>query len=298
MMMTAYVNSISTGQEVDFMNIGIRMHDAAPGTLAQRAEFVKAQGFSCVHLALSKMLGPDYMEPRMATPGLAAQVRKDLSGLDIAVLGCYLNLAHPDRNAYQDTVKRYQAHLMLARWMGAGVVGTETGNPNAEYRYDPEKSHTEDALSLFIDRVAPVVEIAEKTGAVLAIEPVYTHIVSTPRRARKVLDAIHSPALRIILDPVNLLHADNFGQREQVLDEAMDVLQDEIVIIHMKDCVLDGGAVRSMACGLGGMDYEKLLRFALERKPGIQMTLEDTLPENAEGARLHLERAAAALTRA
>lgn len=278
------------------MNIGIRMHDAAPGTMAQRAGYVKAQGFSCVHLALSKALGPEYMEPSVATPGLAAQVKKVLAGLDVAVLGCYLNLAHPDPDVYRDTVKRYQAHLTLARWMNAGVVGTETGNPNAEYRYDPEKSHSEDALSLFIDRVAPVVEIAEKAGAVLAIEPVYTHIVSTPKRARKVLDAIHSPALRVIFDPVNLFHADNFDQREAILDEAMEILQDEIVILHMKDCVLENGVVRSMACGLGGMRYEKLLRFALDKKPGIQMTLEDTLPGNAENARLHLERLAELLS--
>ncbi len=278
------------------MNIGIRMHDVAPGTLAQRAEFAKAQGFSCVHLALSKALGPLYMEPSVATPGLAAQVKKDLAGLDVAVLGCYLNLAHPDHSVYRQAVKRYQAHLAMARWLNAGVVGTETDYIDPERRYDLALNHTEDALDLFIDRLAPVVEIAEKTGAVLAIEPVYAHIVSTPKRARKVLDAFHSPALRIIFDAVNLLHADNFDRREQVLDEAMDILQDEIVIMHMKDFIPENSELRSTACGLGGMQYEKLLRFALEKKPGIQITLENTQPDNAEQARLHLERIAGELT--
>jgi hypothetical protein len=35
------------------------------------------------------------------------------------------------------------------------------------------------------------------------------------------------------------------------------------------------------------MRYEQLLRFAKERK--LEMTLEDTRPENAEAARLFLE---------
>ena len=36
------------------------------------------------------------------------------------------------------------------------------------------------------------VECAEKMGVILAIEPVYKHIVYSPERARKVLDSINS----------------------------------------------------------------------------------------------------------
>ena len=146
------------------MNIGIRMHDAAPGTLRERAGFIREQGFSCVHLALSKVISPDYMDPMVASPGLASFVKKSLDGLDVAVLGCYLNLTHPDESVWRDTVERYVDHMQLARWMGAGVVGTETGNPNPEYRYDPQHSHTDAALEMFIRRVEPVVKAAEKLG--------------------------------------------------------------------------------------------------------------------------------------
>lgn len=277
------------------MNIGIRMHDLAAGTLEERAGFAKAQGFSCVHLAMSKVISPAYMDPAVATPGLAAYLNNALTGLDTAVLGCYLNLTHPDETVYRETLRKYTAHLQLCSWMNAGVVGTETGNPNAEYRYDPDRSHTEDALKLFIDRVAPVVETAEKVGATLAIEPVYKHIVSDGKRARKVLDAFHSPNLKIILDPVNLLHPDNLARREAVIDEAIELLGDEVAIIHLKDYIPTATGSTECACGLGEMDYTNILRFAKERKPHIQMTLECTKPDNAEAARLHIERLAAAL---
>ncbi len=277
------------------MNIGIRMHDAAPGTLRERAGFVREQGFSCVHLALSKTIDPALMNPAAATPGLAAQVKHDLGDIDLAVLGCYLNLTHPDEAAYCDILKKYRAHIQLARWMNAGCVGTETGNPNAEYRYDPARSHTTEALEMFIRRVAPVVECAEKFGVTLAIEPVYTHIVYDGKAARKVLDAVRSDNLKIILDPVNLLHPDNLDRRGDVIREAIDLLGEDVVIIHMKDYQNAQTHLKAMACGLGEMDYTDILRFAKHQKPFIQMTMEDTKPDNAEQARLHLEALAAQL---
>lgn len=277
------------------MNIGIRMHDAAPGTLSERAGFIREQGFRCVHLALSKTIDPKLMEPAAATPGLAAQVRHDLGDIDLAVLGCYLNLTHPDEAAYRDILKRYRAHIQLARWMNAGCVGTETGSPNAGYTYDPARSHTPEALEMFIRRVAPVVECAEHFGVTLAIEPVYTHIVHDGKAARKVLDAIQSDNLKIILDPVNLLHTDNVERRDDVIREAIDLLGEDVVIIHMKDYQRTENGLQSMACGLGEMDYTDILRFAKYQKPFIQMTLEDTKPDNAEAARLYLEQLAEAL---
>ncbi len=266
------------------MSIGIRLHDTAEGTLAQRALYAQAQGFECAHLALSKTLGPAYLEPQTLTPGLAAQVRRAMNGLDVAVLGCYLNLATPNEEEYRQTLERYIAHLRFSRWLGAAVVGTETGNPNAAYRYEPQRSHTQEALETFVHRVRPVVEAAEKLGAILAIEPVYTHIVSTPLRARYALDTLKSPNVQIILDPVNLLHADNVRHAAAVIDEALEVLGPDIVVLHAKDYAVENGQVRSMAVGTGVMDYTSLSRFVREKKPGLFVTLEDTVPQNAQAA--------------
>jgi hypothetical protein len=90
------------------MNIGIRMHDAAPGTLSERAGFIREQGFSCVHLALSKTIDPKLMEPAAATPGLAAQVRHDLGDIDLDgdvdvddVIRLLLHVTMPDEFSIQ-----------------------------------------------------------------------------------------------------------------------------------------------------------------------------------------------------
>lgn len=278
------------------MNIGIRLHDTIGSNLEEHLRSAHEQGFSCAHIALSKTIPGFSMKdaPALMTDELAGQVRALLEkyGMQCAVLGCYLNLATPDEEELANTVACYKAHLRFAKAIGATVVGTETGAPNAGYKTCPE-CFTEESLQLFIDRLRPVVQYAEEIGAVIAIEPVCRHIVSTPQRARKVLDAIASPNLQIILDTVNLLNMENHTRMDELVKESIDLFGDNIRILHMKDYrPMEGAAdVASMACGTGVMDYTRLLAFA-QAHPGLPMTLEDTIPTNAVAARDHLENAA------
>ena len=280
-------------KEAASMNIGIRLHDTAGSTLEEHLKSAHEQGFSCAHIALSKTIPGFSMKdaPALLTDSLAAEVRAllDKYGMECAVLGCYLNLATPDEAELANTLASYKAHLHFARAIGARVVGTETGAPNTAYATCPE-CWTEESLQLFIDRLRPVVRYAEEAGSIIAIEPVCRHIVSTPERARRVLDAIDSPALQIILDAVNLLTLDNYSRYDELIDESVRLFGDRIRVLHMKDFhIVPGMAdVQSIACGTGCMNYTRLLSLA-RSIPGIPMTLEDTVPSNAEAARVFLE---------
>lgn len=268
------------------MQLGIRFHDVKELPFEERLQEVKRQGFSCIHLALSKVPGFT-ADTNALTPGYAMYLKNALrkADLDMAVLGCYLNLANPNKEQLLATQQKYYAHLRFASLAGCGMVGTETGAPNEGYIYDKEACHSKEALEIFITNLRPVVECAEKFGVILGIEPVYRHIVYDAKRAREVLDRIGSPNLKIIFDPVNLLWTDNYDRRMEVIDEAIDIIGDDVAMIHLKDCVLDGDKVKSMGCGFGDMDYTNIVKFALEKKPFIHATLEDTKPETAEESR-------------
>ena len=278
------------------MNIGIRLHDTKPGILKERLAFAKAQGFSCAHVALSKVLDDFSMEdaPRKLTEEYARSVRKDFdeSGLECAVLGCYLNIADPDPERRAKTQEIYKAHLRFAPMIGARVVGTETfANPESGFA-DPTKD--EEAFRLFMDSLEPLVRCAEENGAVLAIEPVWSHIIATPERAVRMLEELPSDSLQIILDAVNLVSPENAGKTEDIIRNAISLLGDRVRILHMKDFVMTPeGKMDACACGLGSMKYDQLLAFG--RAKDLPMTLENTVPDNAEQARLHLERIAATL---
>ena len=279
------------------LQLGIRLHDVnaqeAPErqTLAARAETAREEGFRCVHLALSKCLAGTTFDDAALTEGLAAYIRREFREreLDIAVLGCYLNLAHPDPAKLREFQSRYYGHLRVAALAGVSVVGTETGAPNAAYKLDAN-THSDEALHTFLKNLEPVVDCAEHCGVTMAIEPVWNHIVYSPARAREALDSIGSRNLRIIFDPVNLLCAENADQRERVLGEAMELLCDDIAIVHIKDFVRADGGLRSVAAGEGEMDYTALLRFLKARKPYIQATLENTANHNASRSRELIER--------
>jgi sugar phosphate isomerase/epimerase len=272
------------------MQIGIRLHDTVELPLEERLANVHKQGFQCGHLALKKVITEYSVENTSLTPGLAMHLKKLFAKneIDIAVLGCYLNLATPDEEELKRNTETYLANIRFASMLGCGVVGTETGAPNTEYKPVPE-CRSEEALQTFITNLRPVVEYAEKMGVIVAIEPVLTHIVYSPKRARQVLDAINSPNLQIILDPVNLLGMENYENRDEVFDEAIELLGKDTAVLHIKDFVVEDGNIRSLAAGFGIMNYEKLLGFLKKDKPYIHATLEDSVPENAVAARKHIQ---------
>lgn len=278
------------------MQLGIRLHDVNTSldpsmqTMEERAKKAREEGFSCVHLAYSKVISGFTFDSCALTEGLARYTRRvfEKEELDVAVLGCYLNLAHPDPEKLKEIQSRYYGNIRVASLLGASVVGTETGAPNAAYKTDAN-THSKEALESFIRGLAPVVECAEKYGVSMAIEPVYKHIVWNPERARIVLDAIASPNLRIIFDPVNLLCQENMDQRDEIFEKTINLLGDDIAVVHLKDFVPEGNDLKSIAAGTGMMDYRQILSFMKQRKPYIQATLENTVNENAVQSRLYLE---------
>ena len=251
------------------MQLGIRLHDVNSGlggeaeTMEKRAEKAREEGFSCVHLAFSKVIKGVTFDDAALTEGLAHHVKRVFSEscLDVAVLGCYLNLAHPDPARLQDIQSRYFGHIRVA------------------------------ALMSFMRGLEPVLDCAERYGVSLAIEPVWNHIVYTPQVAAEVVKSMASRNLRIIFDPVNLLAVENLDRREAVLGEAMELLCDSIAVVHLKDYTLEGGKLKSIAAGTGEMDYSEIMRFIKARKPYIQATLENTTNENAVASRKFLEEA-------
>ena len=81
-----------------------------------------------------------------------------------------------------------------------------------------------------------------------------------PRKARRLLDEIGSPHLRVTIDPANLFHAGELPRMKEILDEAFALVGRDIVLAHAKDLDHDGEAGHK-AAGQGVLDYERYLRL-------------------------------------
>lgn len=273
------------------MRLGIRAHDTKYAPLDELIPNIHSMGFKCMHIALTKSIKEFTPDICTMTPGLAMHMRELCieNKVDVAVLGCYLNLCNPNPEQHKKIVEKYKANIRFASILGCGVVGTETGAVNEEYKYEPA-NHTEEALNLFIENLKPIVKYAEQFGVIIAIEPVWKHIVCTIERARKVLDAIDSPNLQIIFDPVNVLYPGNIDRQDEIIEQAFDLLKDEIAVVHCKDFVVEGDDLKSIAAGTGGLNYPLLLKKIKQYKPYVHCTLENTVPENAIATRDFMEK--------
>ena len=293
------------------MRVGIRLHDMAPAPLEERLRCAAELGFSCVHLA-SKVVYQEYGIGREGlTPGLAAHLREDFerAGVAVSVFGCYKNLAL-EGEALEGQLAEYEACCRFAAWLGGCVVGTETGRPDAANRITDERMG-EAALQALERGVARACAIAERHGVTLVIEPGFNEVACTPERVRAVLDAVASPSLGVLWDPVSLLHASVAASPEAVAAEVERMISlcgDDVLVLHAKDFSLvadegplangglrgwsDGSGQRLVCHGAGetgAFDFGQVAAWAREHKPHIDCLVENSTPETAEGCRAYLQ---------
>lgn len=253
------------------LQIGLRLHDGEKLPIAELLPLVREKGFTCAHLALTKSVGEYPSDSAALTPGYAMYLRRLFAEnrLDVAVLGCYLALS--SRNC---PVAVYKAHLRFAKHLGAGMVGSETNGED---------------MPTLVENLKRITSYAEAYGVMLAVEPVATHIMSTPELTREVLDRVNSPNLGVIFDPVNLLSGENLHRRDDILASAMELLADDILAVHIKDYQVRDEGLVSVGAGQGEMEYTRILQFIKTRKPFIHVTLENTQPATAEASRRHVQ---------
>ncbi len=273
------------------MRIGIRAHDMERAPLEELVKNIRNKGFDSAQLALQKAIHDFNALPEAMTPGMAFYIKEIFLRyhVDIAVLGCYLNITNPAEKERTQIMETYKTHIRFASLLGCGLVGTETGAMNREYTFEAA-NHSEKALEVLIENLKKIVDYAEKMGVIIGVEPVYKHIVSDIERANRVLNSVASPNLQIILDPVNLLNYDNYKEQDDIIKGAFQLFGKDIAAIHVKDFRVADKEIVEIPAGAGGFfHYETLLSLIKSRKPFIHVLLEGTSPSNAVTARKHLE---------
>lgn len=272
------------------MKIGIRAHDMERASLEELAAGIHRKGFACTQLALSKAIDSFNVEASALTPGMAFHIRDVFAQnkVDIAVLGCYLNITDPDNSAREKIHSTYKAHLRFAKSLGCGMVGTETGAVNSAYTFE-EANHSKEALDWLIENIKRIVDYAECMGVILGIEPVHSHIMSSLDRTYQVLQAVNSPNLQVIFDPVNLLNADNYKEQDNIIKGGFELFGGDIAAIHVKDFKIEDNIIRSVTSGQGDFNSPLLFKLIKEKKPYIHVLMEDTSPSNVFQAKGYLE---------
>jgi L-ribulose-5-phosphate 3-epimerase len=271
------------------IRIGARAHDFGCLPAGELAAKIAAHHLVCAQLALGKAIAGFNLKPGALNPGLAFEIGRAFHehGVQIAVLGCYVNPIHPDPAMRRSLLGLFKEHLRYARDFGNGLVALETGSVNADYSPHPE-NHSEAAFQQSLASIAELVAEAERFGVVVGIEAVSSHVVSTPQKMRRMLDAVASNNLQVVFDPVNLLSPDNYHEQERIISESLELFGDRIAVIHAKDFAVEHGQYKCTSAGLGTLRHDLVMKFVLAQKPGISILLEDTNEQAAGVSRQFL----------
>lgn len=274
------------------MNFGMRCHDICPkGEIDTVLDAVKANGISQIQLALGKSIAGYDFDSGHYSPGLAHMIGTKLKerNIHVAVLGCYINPVNPDEEKRRAEVAKFIEYLKYARIIGADMVGTETGRFSTDFRVVPE-TYTESCYQRFLESMREIVAAAEKLGVIAGVEAVHDHTLYSPQMMRRFLDDIHSPNVEAILDPVNLLSAENHEDQEAVVNRAFDLYGDRITMLHMKDYRMVDGEPEFENIGKGLYHYSPLLARIKKEKPHIALLLENSAPERCHSDMEYLQK--------
>ena len=274
------------------MRIGVRAHDFPKLPAEELARRIAAKGMASVQLAPNKALQGVSLKPGDLTPELAARVGGAFSkhGVRIAVLGCYVNPIHPDSARRAELLAWFKEHIRVCRDFGCSLVALETGSVNADYSYNPANAGVE-ALEALVTSIAELAEEAERFGVAVGVEGVAKHVANTPARVRALLDAVRSPSVKVVFDPVNLICSDNWMDQARVIGQSLELFGDRISVIHSKDFVMENGIPRTVRTGQGLLDYGPLVRWLKESKPLMDVLLEGASEDTVEECARYLEAA-------
>ncbi|MDA3812192.1 MAG: sugar phosphate isomerase/epimerase [Spirochaetaceae bacterium] len=260
------------------INWGFRAHDIGRYSAKDLSEKIAAKGFHNIQLALQKaLIGIDATYGSLS-PGMGRKIGGEFLKQDIAIsiLGCYINPVHPDREIRKNHLDRFIEHLKYCRDFGCSVVGTETGSVEGFSR--------EETFLDFISSLKILVEAAEKTGTIVAIEGVADKdSIHSFEKMKRALDLIPSPNLGVIYDPVNFLPYKRVHESDDLLKEAFELFGDKMVAIHAKDYILEKDGLNTMIpSGKGSLNYPLLLDLIRSYKPMIPVLLENNTPETLD----------------
>lgn len=257
------------------LQLGIRAHDLGQVPMEELMEKMQHYDFKHTHFAIRKSFPESVNTIQKMSPGTAHYFRSHFAqaGVKISILGSYVNIVATDLEVRKAAVADFKKHIHLAKDFGASMVATETGSVGKGYT---EANFTEEAFQKAVVSVKEMVAEAERFGVIVAIESGINHPVHSAPLARRLVDEVASPNLKIILDCANLMSVSNYKNQKEVVEEAFQLLDEEIIALHIKDFVVENDKIKIVPVGHGWMDYEPIMRYAKYEKPHIYTSLEAT----------------------
>jgi sugar phosphate isomerase/epimerase len=273
-------------QAAAWPRLGIFTYDFGAGEWDRLVETCRAIGLRAVQL------GSPMLEECLGQPQRIDLVVKRLEaeGISIAALAGYRNLVAPDPGKRRTNIDFIARCLELAPRFGTSIVATETGtrDPAGDWTDSPDNWRPE-TWQLLEDAIRELVPIAERSGAILALEASVKNVLRTPGQLIGLLERFPSAHLQVVCDPYNYLSSQLLPARERLTAAFLDRFEHRFVLAHLKDVDPGGAEVGTGEFGTGVFPQSVYLKFLAERRPDLPLILEhlplDHVPEASRRVR-------------
>ncbi len=219
---------------------------------AVRDSGVRVVQFNMTCAGLADM--PDLVPAETIADINAAQTA---TGVEIAAVSGTYNMAHPDPAVRDAGHRALTAVAHAARPIGCDLVTLCTGTRNTGHMWHwDDDNDTSEAWRDMAASFARAVEVADAADVDLAIEPETGNIINSPQRARRLIDDIGSPRIKVIVDVANMVNPGEEARLPRAMADTFDLLADRIVLAHAKDRTATGTVVPA---GEGIVPWQHLL---------------------------------------
>jgi len=188
------------------------------------------------------------------------------AGLEVHSLGVYTNLIHPDEAEVNANLAYFDAMMKIGGDMGVKTFITEAGHYHDEKAAARVPLHFQEKVwARMVGTGKRLAELAQRRKATILMEAFFMGFFASAKRTRLFLEEVHSPLIRALLDPANLLELND-------LEEMFGQLGPWIDCLHAKDRKLHVEA--GVAAGKGDLDYPKFVALAAKHTPKAPFILE------------------------
>lgn len=177
--------------------------------------------------------------------------------ISVDAISATFNLTHPNENIIESGLVSLEAMAGAAKKIGCNLLTLCTGtlNPDNMWRRHPN-NNTPAAWKALLRSMEKAILIAGRHDVYLGIEPEMDNIVNSAQKARDLIDEFRGGRIKVVFDPANLFEKTTLSEQHRIIDEAFDLLGDDIAVAHAKDRHPDGSFA---VAGKGVLDYRHFL---------------------------------------
>jgi sugar phosphate isomerase/epimerase len=210
--------------------------DEIAADLAEQLDLLADEGVK--FLELRSAWGVNVLDLDSAQLDQAASLLKE-RGFGVSAIGSPIGKSPIERElAFEQ--ERMERALKAAERLGTQAIRV--------FSYFVPAGHADECREEVIERMGKLTEQAAAAGVTLFHENEREIFGDTGVRCHQLVSGVNSPYLRMAFDPANFVQV---GVRP--MEEAWPLLAEYTSHVHIKDALLDGGAVRPAGQGDGGI---------------------------------------------